>query len=188
MKILLVLAHPRRESLTGQVADVFAAAAIANGHEVEWADLVQEGFDPVLREADEPDWSDPNKVYSPEVRREMARVERNEATVMVFPVWWWSFPAVLKGWIDRVWNRGWAYGGGATFPQRRVWMIGTAGSGAPGYVKRGYDRAMTVQLDIGILDYCGVAERRLELLYGTTERDADPQRTLAEARALGAEF
>ena len=87
-----------------------------------------------------------------------------------------------------MWNRGWAYGGGATFPQRRVWMIGTAGSGAPGYVKRGYDRAMTVQLDIGILDYCGVAERRLELLYGTTERDADPQRTLAEARALGAEF
>src|SRR5262245_36872359 len=124
MKILLVLAHPRRDSLTGQVADAFAEAAIANGHQVDWADLVRECFDPVLREADEPDWTDPGKIYSPEVLREMARIRRNDATVMVFPVWWWSMPAILKGWIDRVWNRGFAYGGGATFPQRRVWMIG----------------------------------------------------------------
>ena len=43
--------------------------------------------------------------------REMERIERNQAPVIVFPVWWWSMPAILKGWIDRVWNNGWAYGG-----------------------------------------------------------------------------
>jgi NAD(P)H dehydrogenase (quinone) len=188
MKILLVLAHPRRASLTGQVADAFAEAAFSKGHEIDWADLVQEGFDPVLREADEPDWTDPRKAYSPEVQREMARVLENEATVMIFPVWWWSVPAILKGWIDRVWNYGFAYGNGAAFPQRRVWMIGIAGADATAFAKRGYDRAMSTQLDIGVLDYCDIAERRLEVIYGATEDDADPQQILAQARALGAAF
>ncbi|HVI90569.1 MAG TPA: NAD(P)H oxidoreductase, partial [Dongiaceae bacterium] len=131
MRTLLVLAHPRRNSLSGAVAEAFAASATAKGHEIEWADLVAEGFDPVLREADEPDWNNPKKVYSPAVGQEMARIERNAATVMVYPVWWWSMPAILKGWIDRVWNHGWAYGGGATYPHRRVWMLAVAGADAP---------------------------------------------------------
>jgi NAD(P)H dehydrogenase (quinone) len=71
----------------------------------------------------------------------MHRIERNEATVMVFPVYWWSMPALLKGWIDRVWNNGWAYGA-RKFPQQRAWMIGIAGAVESGYTKRGYDTAM----------------------------------------------
>ncbi|HNB27576.1 MAG TPA: NAD(P)H oxidoreductase [Alphaproteobacteria bacterium] len=187
MKVLLVLAHPRRTSLSGHAADAFAAAAAANGHEIEWADLASEGFDPVLREADEPDWDDSGKVYSEEVRREMRRIERNEATVMIFPVWWWSMPALLKGWIDRVWNNGWAYGA-RNFPQRRVWMIGIAGATAEAFAKRGYDTAIRTQLDVGILDYCGIAERRLELLYGSIEGAPYPAEILKQARALGEEF
>jgi NAD(P)H dehydrogenase (quinone) len=58
VKTLLVIAHPRRSSLTGQAADAFSEAAQANGHAFELADLARERFDPVLREADEPDWND----------------------------------------------------------------------------------------------------------------------------------
>jgi NAD(P)H dehydrogenase (quinone) len=187
MNVLMVLANPRRNSLTGQAADAFAVAASANGHTFEFADLMAEGFDPVLREPDEPDWNDPDRVYSEEVRREMARIERNDATVMVFPVWWWSMPAILKGWIDRVWNNGWAYGA-RKFPQRRAWMVGIAGSDLAAYQKRGYDAAMKTQLDVGILDYCGVAERRLELLFGAIEGDPYPAQILGAARDLGAQF
>jgi NAD(P)H dehydrogenase (quinone) len=111
MKILVVVVHPRPSSLTHAVARTFAEALEARGHAAVWADLHAEGFDPVLREADEPDWNHPAKAYSPEVRAEMARIEAAEATVVVFPVWWWSMPAMLKGWIERVWNNGWAYGG-----------------------------------------------------------------------------
>jgi NAD(P)H dehydrogenase (quinone) len=82
----------------------------------------------------------------------MARIEHDDATVMVFPVHWWSMPAILKGWIDRVWNNGWAYGA-RKFPQRRVWMIGIAGTLNDAYQKRGYDTAMQTQVNIGILDY-----------------------------------
>jgi putative NADPH-quinone reductase len=187
LKTLLVIAHARRSSLTGQAADAFAEAAKANGHEFELADLVREQFDPVLREADEPDWGDPNKVYSEEVQREMRRIERNEATVMVFPIYWWSMPALLKGWIDRVWNNGWAYGE-RKFPQSRVWMIGIAGGLEASFAKRGYDTAIQTQLDIGILDYCGVPERRLQLLHGSIEGDDYSTQILTQARALGSAF
>jgi len=187
MKILLVLAHPRKTSLTGSVADIFADGLDKNGHDVEWANLIEEGFDPVLREPDEPDWDNPGKQYSPEVRREMERIERNDATVMVFPVYWWSVPGVLKGWIDRVWNNGWAYGD-VNFPQRRVWMIGIAGNSSSGFSKRGYDSAMSTQLDTGLLDYCGVPERRLELLYGSIEGQPFADQILVDAERLAAEF
>jgi NAD(P)H dehydrogenase (quinone) len=187
LQTLLVLAHPRRASLTGAVAEAFAAAIALRGHEVEWADLVQERFDPVLQPADEPDWNDPDKIYSPAVRAEMARIERNEATVMIFPVWWWSMPAVLKGWVDRVWNHGWAYGP-RFYPHRRAWMIGIAGNAQEAYAARNYDSAMRIQLEVGLLQYCRVAEPRLELLYGAIEGDRYPPEILAQARALGAAF
>ncbi len=187
MKTLLVMAHPRRDSLPAAVADSFARGLEKNGHTVEWANLVEEGFDPVLREADEPDWNDAQKRYSPEVQREMERIERNEATLMIFPVYWWSVPAILKGWIDRVWNNGWAYGE-RNFPQRRAWMIGVAGNSAEGFASRGYDRALQTQLDTGILDYCGIEERRVELLFGSIEGQSFADQILLDAERLAAEF
>lgn len=173
--------------MTKAVADVFAGVTMRAGHQVETANLLAEGFDPVLREVDEPDWANPAKQYSEAVQREMQRVERNQATVMVFPVWWWSMPAVLKGWIDRVWNNGWAYGE-RSYPHKRVWMIAVAGSLQPAYAKRGYDVAMKTQLETGILGYCGVEETRLEVLYGAIEGDGYPLQILEQARELASEF
>lgn len=187
MKILIVFAHPRSDSLTRQAAEVFAEAARENGHAVEIADLAAERFDPVLHSDDEPQWDNPNKVYSEEVRREMARIERSDATVMIFPVWWWSMPAILKGWVDRVWNNGWAYGD-RTYPHKRVLMIAIAGSSTESYKKYGYDKAMHTQLVTGILDYCGVQEGRLAVLHGAIEGGDAPQQILNETRALGASF
>lgn len=71
----------------------------------------------------------------PEVLAEQARIARNEALAFVFPVWWWSFPATTKGWIDRVWSNGWAYGG-RFLPQRKALLIGTASGDQEGYRKR----------------------------------------------------
>lgn len=187
MNILLVLAHPRQNSLTHQVAAAFAEAAIQDGHVIEIADLVAEDFDPVLREVDEPDWNDPDKHYSADVQTEMARVERNDATVIVFPVWWWSMPAVLKGWIDRVWNNGWAYGG-KSYPHKKVLMIAIAGSDHASYAKRGYDQAMMVQLETGVLRYCGVDDARVEILYGALDGEEEASSAIQKARGLATGF
>lgn len=187
MKTLLVVAHPRADSLTAQAAERFAETLRRNGHEIERADLGAEKFDPVLREDDEPDWDNPDKSYSSAVRSEMARIERNDAVVMVFPIWWWSMPALLKGWIDRVWNLGWAYGP-RKIPSRRVWMIGIAGGDFASFRKRGYDKAIEIQLKVGILDYCGVAEPRLEILYGALEGEPEVAALLADIDRIASEF
>lgn len=183
MRLLLVVAHPRRGSLTHRAAAAFAQAA-AGGHKVETADLMAEGFDPVLRVADEPDWADPAKPWAADVVAEMARIERNEATVLVFPVWWWSMPAVLKGWIDRVWANGWAYGGRG-YPHARVWALALVGGPQTATEDGGFGQAMRAQMVEGTFRFCGVAEPRLALLHDAA---ANPDGVVAEAARLGALF
>jgi NAD(P)H dehydrogenase (quinone) len=187
MKVLVVLDHPRRASLTGAAADAFVAGLAAAGHQSEIADLFREGFDPRMSPADEPDWNDGDKRYSDAVLAEQARVARNDAVVMVFPVWWWSVPAMSKGWIDRVWNNGWAYGA-RDLKHLKGMMIGVAGSEAASYAKRRYDEAMVIQLGVGILDFCGLRNGGVHLLYGALRDHAACTAIVAAAGALGRDF
>lgn len=187
MRVLLVVTHPREKSLTLAIAQACREGLQAAGHQVELADLDREGFDPSLPPQDEPDWDNAGKRYSDLVLREQARIERNEAIVLVFPIWWWSLPARMKGWIDRVWNNGWAYGS-AKLKLKKGLMIGI-GSGSPdGYKKRGYDSAMDVQLRIGIMDYCGIADSKLELFLNSMDGDEARAALFQRARQLGKDF
>jgi len=69
----------------------------------------------------------------------MARIERNDAIAMFFSVWWWSMPATLKGWIDRVWNHGWAYGWNGIdtrIPLDKALMVALGGSPLEDFMTR----------------------------------------------------
>lgn len=187
MKVLTVFSHPRRQSLSGAVLDAFADGLRTAGHEVEIADLHGEGFDPVMTPADEPDWNDSRKRYSDAVLREQARIARNDALAFVFPVWWWSLPAMLKGWIDRVWNNGWAYGDMKLTHNRAVLLALAAGS-QRSYEKNKYDAAVDAQVVHGIMHYCGIADARLHMLYDTLDDDATRVALIARAQELGKNF
>jgi NAD(P)H dehydrogenase (quinone) len=119
------------------------------------------------------------------VLREQERVMRADALAFVFPVWWWSCPATTKGWIDRVWNHGWAYGA-RKLPHKKALLIGTASSDAEAYAKRGYDAAMHTQLITGIMQYCGIPDARLELIYDVMAGSDTRAAQLAHVRELGA--
>lgn len=110
MKVLTVVSHPRTNSLTFAVAERFVQGLKDAGHEVEVLDLHRMGFNPVLWEEDEPDWNNGDKKYSKEVEIEMERMKKHDALAFIFPIWWFSMPTMLKGYIDRVWNNGFAYG------------------------------------------------------------------------------
>ncbi|CAL9431682.1 Glutathione-regulated potassium-efflux system ancillary protein KefF [Actinosynnema sp. ALI-1.44] len=169
MRALLVVAHPRRDSLTAHVADR-VRARLAAGAEVDVLDLHAEGFDPRMTEEDEPDWSDPGKAYSPEVRAHMARVVAADVLVVVFPVWWFGPPAILKGWIDRVWNHGFAYGPSSLGGKRMRW-IGLAGEPEDTFVRHGMSGLVERQLRDGVSRYCGIDDVELTMLHGTLTRD-----------------
>ncbi|WP_458119460.1 NAD(P)H oxidoreductase [Paenibacillus sp. Z6-24] len=168
MKVLTVVSHPRPDSLTFAVADRFVQGLAAAGHEYEILDLHRIGFDPVLQGMDEPDLSMPKQSFSPEVAKEMARMKEHDALAFVFPVWWWSLPAMLKGYIDRVWNNGFAYGADHLHHQHVLW-IGLAGVSEEQMKKRHYDEMITHLLNVGIAGYCGITHSKVELLYETLE-------------------
>ena len=123
-------------------------------------------------------------------RRRLRRVGWNVVglavfVVLVFPVFWWSMPALLKGWIDRVFANGWAFGvgeGGGIRPglgRLTVHLVPVAGSDAALYERRGYDRAFATQIETGILDYCGVRRGLTEFL-----NDADAGGAAADVDAV----
>ena len=165
MNIFLVLCHPRRDSLTGTVADAFTKGALEAGHRVDFFDLYREGFNPVLEENDEPSNGRLDS-YSNDIQENFNRLNKNEAVVMVFPLWWWSTPAMLKGWIDRVWNYGLTYGPAAHNLKKGAMFILPAHT-EDELKKRNYLDAITTSLNVGVFHYNKIYDSEVVFLGGT---------------------
>ncbi len=108
MSVLIVSAHPRGDSLNRHLAETLAAQARASGTDVTLLDLYATGFDPVLTAAERGSFY-ATRYDGAAVAAQMAQLSRAEVLVLVFPTWWFGLPAILKGWIDRVWVPGLAY-------------------------------------------------------------------------------
>lgn len=107
MNHLLVVCHPKRQSFTQSVAHTYAKALEALGHEVVVRDLYHVNFDPVLNERE---LMGIRKPFVPgAVRREQRRISDAGAIAFFYPIWWGFMPAMLKGYIDRVFSAGFAY-------------------------------------------------------------------------------
>ncbi|MFF8835006.1 NAD(P)H oxidoreductase [Streptomyces sp. NPDC015130] len=185
---LLVHAHPRSDSLTAQVAELAHARLKDEGGTVDVLDLYAEGFDPVLRPADEPDWEDRERRYSPEVHAHMDRILAADDIVVVFPVWWMAPPAVLKGWIDRVWNYGFAYGRSKPrLASKRMLWLALMGQSAREIEDLGLSAVVDTQLRVGVSEYCGIEDVSVRIVYGTELSGVPKDRRPERVRALLAE-
>lgn len=190
MHMLIVVAHHQPSSLTHAIASqIGEGVKLADrGHTIEQADLFAEGFDPVFTAADHAvhlrQAAPPAQVQS-----EQARIDRADAIVLVFPVYWWSMPALMKGWIDRVFINGWAFefGPDIGFQKKlghlQVHLVGIGGADADSWSRHGYDTAMKTQIDHGIFDYCGASVLTSNLLLESETRE--PTALLVDARAIG---
>lgn len=108
MKCLVVVAHPLSDSLCHTMAQATIEALTAGGHDVQIEDLYRSGFAPALTRSERQSYYLPT-FESAAVQSQVARLLSAEALVLVFPTWWFGFPAILKGWFDRVWAPGVAY-------------------------------------------------------------------------------
>ena len=105
MNILVVLAHPDSQSFNHAIAEAAVAALRNLGHQVVFHDLHREGFDPVLPAREIPGAGGLDAT----IRRHCDDLAAAEGIVVVHPNWWGMPPAILKGWIDRVFRPGVAY-------------------------------------------------------------------------------
>lgn len=123
MNVLIVFAHPEPKSLNGKLKDLAVEILIANGHDVKVSDLYGMNFKAVLDQQDFSKRADPDRFVpmaeqynavktgnvADDVAAEMDKVSWADLIIFQFPIWWTSFPAILKGWIDRVFYNGFAF-------------------------------------------------------------------------------
>jgi len=108
MKCLVVTTHPLEDSLCKQLTKHVIKKLEAMDHEVLVEDLYSDNFDPVLSVAERASYYS-ESYDSSEISEQVNRLLEAEAIVLLFPTWWFSFPAMLKGWFDRVWGPGISY-------------------------------------------------------------------------------
>ena len=147
-RIYLVWAHPRHDSLTAHIADAIHQRAMERKIQVTELDLYRRNFNPVMTSEDEPDWKNMDKRYSPEVHQLYSELLEHDTLVVVFPLWWYSFPAMLKGYIDRVWNNGLAYGDGHKLPFNKVRWVALVGGDKESFVQIGWEKNISDYLKI----------------------------------------
>ncbi len=164
MNVLIVYAHPQPRSLNGALRDFAVQHLEAAGHTVQVSDLYAMQWKTTLDEHDAPqrdaslpfDTSlDSKRAYaegtqSDDIAREQDKLRWADTVIFQFPLWWFSMPAIMKGWIDRVYACGFAYGvgehsdthwgtryGEGSMSGKRAMLIVTAGGWVSHYSPRG---------------------------------------------------
>lgn len=207
MNVLIVLAHPDRRSFNGALAEVAVETLEAAGHTVTVSDLYAMGFKAVADAADFTDRADGDRfaldreqahaqstgAVAPDIAAEQEKVRAADLVILQFPLWWFGMPAILKGWVDRVFARGFAYATGHKYDTgllagKRALVSITTGTSADTYAPDGIDGSI---LDIlwplhnGVLRYCGfdVLEPAIAFMPGkVTDAEREERLDLWRAR------
>ncbi|EOX5574322.1 NAD(P)H oxidoreductase [Escherichia coli] len=169
-RIYLVWAHPCHDSLTANIADAIHQRAMERKIQVTELDLYRRNFNPVMTPEDEPDWKNMDKRYSPEVHQLYSELLEHDTLVVVFPLWWYSFPAMLKGYIDRVWNNGLAYGDGHKLPFNKVRWVALVGGDKESFVQMGWEKNISDYLK-NMCSYLGIEDADVTFLCNTVVFD-----------------
>lgn len=198
MRVLIVHAHHEPASFSGAMTREAVEALTEKGHEVVVSDLYAMGFDPVsdrrnfrtvadpalLNQQAEESLASAKGGFVPELKVEMDKLVWCEALILQFPIWWLDLPAILKGWIDRVFAVGVAYGGGQWFEQgrlagRRAMCSVTVGGLEPVYSEFGiYGPIEQILHPIhrGILGFTGFTVVEPFIVYGPSRIDDQDRR------------
>lgn len=195
---IVVTAHPDPNSATAATARAVAAGLQDGGlTDIALHDVLSEGFDSTFRAVDLAAYRAGTAEVPEDVRAQQRLLEGFDVVVVVFPVYWWSLPGALKGWVDRVFTRGWAYDDAGTGAElsapKRLYFFGIGATNEATYRKHGYLDGMQAQLVDGLAGYMGADDSELVLLYDGESDDPARHaareaaaRTAAEAIALRA--
>ncbi|MEU5366703.1 NAD(P)H-dependent oxidoreductase [Streptomyces sp. NPDC005925] len=199
-KILVVSAHPEPRSLNAALADFAVAHLRSAGHEVRVSDLYAMKWKATVDADDFPGHAPGGRLdvlagqeratregrLTADVLAEQEKVRWSDAVILQFPMWWFSVPAILKGWIDRVFTNGFAYGPSVPPPYtegalggRRALLSATIGARRSAFSDRGIhgDIADVLHpLQHGLFWFTGMAPLAPFAVYGTV---ALPEREFA---------
>jgi len=186
-KIFILLGNPDKETYSGALADAYEEGARDAGHEVRRLNLGELRFDPILHKG--------YKVIQ-ELEPDLLRVQENinwaDHFTVVYPNWWNTMPALLKGMFDRMWLPGFAF----NFDKKTKKLIKrlkgksarvviVAGTHSP-FMTRLKFGDYTNEIEKGILEFAGFSPVRISA-YGPCDRCTKEKKEqwLGEVRTLG---
>lgn len=159
MKHLIIFAHPNQESLNAMLQQTVVEHLTSKGHEVQIRDLYALNFNPVLSLEDLKNQG--KGIVAEDVKIEQEFITWADSIILIYPIWWTGLPAILKGYIDRVFSYGFAYRydlgvqKGLLF-EKQTTIINTIGKSLDEYHTLGMDKALSLTADTGIYTYCGL--------------------------------
>ncbi len=159
MKISIVYSNHHSGNFNEELLNTLTDSLIENGHEIAVRDLYKMDFNPVLKTSDFESISSGN--IPKDILREQEFVKWADLLVFIYPLWWGGMPAILKGYIDRVFSWGFAYksnGSGGTYPLltgKKAIVMSTMGQSRADYEK-GMFQAMNLVNVEGVFGFCGV--------------------------------
>lgn len=187
MKVLVVYWHPEPKSFNGAMFRTACETLARAGHEVKTSDLHEMNFNPVSGRNNFTTVNDPNYFkqqteemhatemngFSADIESEIEKLEWCDLLILQFPLWWFGLPAVLKGWVDRVFAMGRTYGGGriyedGVYRDKRVLLSLTTGGPEEGYgegVARGDMTAILLPIHRS-MQFVGFDILAPQLVYG----------------------
>jgi NAD(P)H dehydrogenase (quinone) len=198
-RVLIVYAHPEPTSVTRQLVDESVQMLEQQGHEVLLSDLYGMKWKAVFDEHDFPSRADPDRLsfvaesghsylndnQVMDIASEQRKLLAADAVILQFPLWWFGMPAILKGWVDRVFAYGLAYGfkgagnryryGDGAFKGKRALLSVTVGGPEKDYSVRGINgplEQLLFPITHGTLFFPGMDVLPTHAVYGTGHIDA----------------
>lgn len=188
MKVLLIYAHPNKQSFTAQVLQEIKMLIVEDSHQIEVSDLYAQNFnsDLSLEEHIRESCSELSIGLAKDVQKEQAKLKNAECVIFLYPVWWSDCPAKLKGWFDRVWTNGFAYSKTAQPPEldkiKHGIVVCTAGHSEAELDETGVSESMrTIMLDDRLGDR--FEHKEMLILAGTLVEEDKPD-ILARAKDI----
>ncbi|MBV7532198.1 NAD(P)H-dependent oxidoreductase [Chitinophaga sp. sic0106] len=179
MNILIVFAHPEPRSLNGTLKNAAVGFLEAAGHQVIVSDLYQQQWKSQADGGDFLQYNNSQRLIvaqaakeayhqqqqSPDITAEQEKVLWADLVIYQFPLWWFSMPAILKGWFDRVYTNGFGYGtgqryGGGKLAGKKGMLLITTGGDVNTFTNRGIHgniHDLLFPIHHGIMWYTGMA-------------------------------
>ncbi|CAO3617637.1 unnamed protein product [Mucor hiemalis] len=118
----------------------------------------------------------------------MERLSKYDALVFAFPLYWFHLPAVLKGYIDRVFNYTFAYGAGAHLEHQKILWLTVAGAFVEQLESNGLKKTVETLFNVGIANFCGVAKSKVKFFYETQGNKPHLKNHITDAYQEGLHF
>lgn len=158
MKVLIISANPAEKSYNLGITDAIQSALQLSNVEVVVRDLYRIDFDPILTQT-ELKASYQNQI-DPTIAKEQKYLNDADICIWVYPLWWGSMPAIMRGYIDRVFSYGFAYTNKdgesvGLLGGKRNFIIHTIGNTLDKYELNGMTAAVETITNEGIFKFCG---------------------------------